>query len=212
MSYRLFAVEGWGSVLVECMLTLCNIVPDIEDVAGFDQPGAARDRLLAFNPLAQLPTLILPDGQVMTESAAIALLLAERHPASRLAPALADSSRPQFLRRLVWLVANLYPTFTYGDYPERWVRTEPDDFKTTIDAYRQSLWLQFEADVAANSRPQQWILGERFSALDIYVAVMTHWRPGRPWFEQHCPRLHAIALRTEALPELAAVLKRNFAK
>ncbi|MBZ4236614.1 hypothetical protein LAM40_24290, partial [Mycobacterium tuberculosis] len=31
-----------------------------------------------------------------------------------------DPARARFLRLLVWIVANIYPTFTYGDYPERW--------------------------------------------------------------------------------------------
>lgn len=34
----------------------------------------------AVNPMGRLPTLILPDGTVMTESLAIMLLVADRHP------------------------------------------------------------------------------------------------------------------------------------
>lgn len=119
-AYSVFSVPGWGSVLAEAMLALCPAPARIEDVTGFDQPGAARDRLLRVNPLGQVPTLLLPDGTVMTESAAIALLLSERYPEAGLAPAPGTPLRPGFLRRLVWLAANVYPTFTYGDYPERW--------------------------------------------------------------------------------------------
>jgi glutathione S-transferase len=53
-------------------------------------------------------------------------------------------------------------------------------------------------------------LGRRFSALDVYLAVMTRWQPRRVWFAEHRPRLYDIALRAEAGPELAQVWQRNF--
>jgi GST-like protein len=55
-----------------------------------------------------------------------------------------------------------------------------------------------------------WFLGERFSALDLYIAVMTHWRPGRKWFAVKTPKLMAIAEKTAAIPKVAAVLEKNF--
>ena len=55
-----------------------------------------------------------------------------------------------------------------------------------------------------------WFLGERFSALDIYLCAMTRWRPNRPWFETNAPKLVAAADRCNALPKLAAVWRRNY--
>ena len=72
--YKLYGCPGWGSSLVECFLALAGVESEFHDVCGFDAPGPARDRLLKVNALAQVPTLILPDQMVMTESAAIALL------------------------------------------------------------------------------------------------------------------------------------------
>ncbi len=206
VSYTVFSVPGWGSTLAEAMLALCSAPVRIEDVTGFDRPGAARDRLLRVNSLGQVPTLVLPDGTVMTESAAITLLLSERHPQAGLAPAPGTPLRPMFLRRLVWIAANVYPTFTYGDYPERWVSGDAQSLQGSTDAYRERLWRQFESDVSEGD----WALGSRFSALDVYVAVMTHWRPRRAWFAAHCPRLHAIAIRADAHALLKAVMQRNF--
>lgn len=205
-SYTVFSVPGWGSALAEAMLALCSAPMRIEDVTGFDQPGATRDRLLRVNSLGQVPTLLLPDGTVITESAAIALLLSERHPEAGLAPAAGTPRRTAFLRRLIWIVANVYPTFTYGDYPDRWVGTDAKSLKTSTDRYRERLWQEFEADMSEGG----WVLGSHFSALDIYVAVMTHWRPGCAWFAANCPRLSAIAARAHDHPLLKAVLQRNF--
>ncbi len=213
--WLLYAVPGWGSVLAEAMLAWCGVPCRIEDVEGFDREGPARDRLIAVNPLAQLPTLVLPDGTVMTESAAIALLLAERHPDAGLAPPPDAAERPAFLRRLVWLAASVYPTFTYGDYPERWAGGAAEALRAAALAHRKRLWRTFEAELAAGPapgfQPGPWVLGERFSALDIHVCAMTRWRPGRAWFAASCPRLTAVAERADGLPRLAPVWARNVA-
>ncbi len=205
--YKLYSRPGWGSVLVETQLAWYGLPFETEDVDDLFQSATARATLSPANPLAQVPTLILPDGQIMTESAAITLYLADVVGRNDLVPAAGEMVRPAFLRWLVFLVANVYPTFTYADDPGRFVpgKDAQQGFLANVDAYAQRLWRQI--DGAAGT---PWFLGERFSALDIYIAVMTRWRPRRAWFEANCPRLHAIALKTEAEPRLAAVWQRNF--
>ncbi len=204
----LYGVPGWGSVLVEAMLTWCGLPFRFEDVEGFDEPGPSRDRLLAIHPLAQVPTLILPDGTVLTESAAIALHLDEEHPSAQLAPPPGSPERATYLRRLVWLVANVYPTFGYGHYAERWAPADADGLRAAANEHRERLWRSLEAEVGSGP----WVLGGCFSALDIYVGVMSRWQPRRAWFEAHCPNLAGIAKRVDAVPRLIPVWERNFPK
>lgn len=64
-----------------------------------------------------------------------------------------------------------------------------------VMAYRERLLRQLNAAAGAAG---PWFLGKSFSALDLYVAVMCNWRPGRAWFRQHCPRLYAIAERVNS--------------
>lgn len=206
MTWTLYGLPGWGSTLAEGALAWVGKPFEFVAVEGFDSPGPVRDRLLAVNPLGRIPTLVDPDGQVMTESAAIVLHLADLHPQAGLAPPPGDADRPAFLDRLVWCVSALYPTFTYRDYPERWAPDAADQLVENVDAFRRTLWQQFEA--AVGSGP--FVLGARASALDLYVTVMSHWRPRRDWLAAHCPKLYAIALNAEALPQLAPVMKRNF--
>ncbi|HBL5398786.1 TPA: glutathione S-transferase N-terminal domain-containing protein, partial [Escherichia coli] len=89
----LYGLPGWGSTLAEIMLVAASTPFDFVAVEGFDAPGPNRNRILALNPLGQIPVLVLADGQVMTESAAIALHLAETHPGAGLAPAPGDPAR-----------------------------------------------------------------------------------------------------------------------
>ncbi|HCB1971369.1 TPA: glutathione S-transferase, partial [Klebsiella pneumoniae] len=143
----LYGLPGWGSTLAEIMLVAASTPFDFVAVEGFDAPGPNRNRILALNPLGQIPVLVLADGQVMTESAAIALHLAETHPGAGLAPAPGDPARARFLRLLVWIVANIYPTFTYGDYPERWAPRDAEALVAHTDAYRIRLWEWLEGEV-----------------------------------------------------------------
>ena len=205
--YRLFARPGWGSVLVEAQLAWYDLPYEIEDLDDLFKSTEARERLRPVNPLAQVPTLMLPDGQVLTESAAITLHLADATQTVDLVPAPGENVRPAFLRWLVFLVANIYPTFTYADDPARFVegKAAQQVFETNVGAYRQRLWRQVETVAGA-----PWFLGPRFSALDIYIAVMTRWGPRRSWFEAECPHLYGVALRADREPRLAGVWRRNF--
>lgn len=202
--YLLFGKPGWGSAIVEAMLELAGVPYRVEPVDPLE-PSPARERMAKLNPLVQVPTLLLPDGKVMTESAAIALYLADQVPG--LAPPAGSPDRAAFLRWLVYLVAAIYPTFTYGDWPERYV-SDPiaaKAFRARTDAVRQDNWRQVESAAAATP----WFLPGEFSALDIYIRMMTTWRPRRAWFQANCPKLHAIALAADAEPRLVAVWARN---
>ena len=185
--WTLFVARGWGSAITEATLTVAGIAYERVEVDP-NAPGEGRDRLRAANPLGQLPTIVLPDGAVLTESAAIVLRAADLAPHAGLAPAPLDPERTAFLRWLAFLVGAVYPTFTYGDEPTRWVATASDELRRSTDEHRKALWKQLEGEASA-----PWFLGPRFWAINLYVAVMTRWRPGRAWFQEHCPRLTAIS-------------------
>lgn len=205
--YTLWGRPGWGSALVEAQLDWYGLPFTYEPVGDLFKDPDAKTRLETVNPLAQVPTLVLPDGSVMSESAAITLLLADVTGSDALVPGPGAKERAAFLRWLVFLVANIYPTFTYADDPARFVSVNNarDPFRAATDAYAQRLWRQVESAAGA-----PWFLGERFSALDIYLGVMTRWRPRRGWFETETPRLFAIARKADARPELKETWRRNF--
>lgn len=205
--YILHGNPGWGSALVEAQLDAYGLPWRYQASGDLFASAEARERLRVLNPLSQVPVLELPDGTVMTESAAITLHLADRTGRDDFVPGPQAPERAAFLRWLVFLVANVYPTFTYADEPTRFVKDEAaaKAFRAEVDAYAQRLWLAVEAAAGA-----PWFLGERCSAIDIFLAVMTRWRPRRDWFAQHAPRLHAAALRADELPALSAMRARNF--
>lgn len=73
-TYELIGSRGCGSAIVEMALALANVPYTLTDLP-YLKPGPGRDRLLSLNVTGQVPTLVLPDGEVMTESAAIVMHL-----------------------------------------------------------------------------------------------------------------------------------------
>jgi GST-like protein len=204
--YRLYGRAGWGSAIIEAQLVWYSLPFQFETVGDLLKSPEARAALEKVNPLAQVPTLVMPDGTVMSESAAITLLLAEVTGKDSLVPAPGTPERARFLRWLIFIVANIYPTFTYADVPSRFVSVAEaqQPFRAATDAYGERLWRQVEGEAGA-----PWFLGERFSAIDIYIDVMSRWRPKRGWFEMQAPRLFGIVRRTDEKPELREMWARN---
>lgn len=199
----LYGVPGWGSAIAEVMLTMAKIPYRFVDVDGFDRPGPQNDSLAALNPLCQVPTVKMTDGSIMTETAAIALMILDECPA--LAPPVDTPQRRQFQRLLAWFVANVYPTFTYADYPERWTEKGADELKANCLAYRNSLYQWLESQL--NLTPYSF--GEQLTLFDAYLVVIYHWGPREAWFQTHTPKLYAIAQNVGERPELQEVLARN---
>src|SRR5690348_5220964 len=98
----LYGASGSGSIAVEAALTLLGIPYALVEGATWADE-AARDRVAPVNPMRQVPTLVLSGGEIMTESAAILLYLADAHPEARLAPAPLDPRRRPFLRWLFYV-------------------------------------------------------------------------------------------------------------
>lgn len=145
---------------------------------------------LAINPMGKVPTIV-HRGVVVTEAAAICAYLADAFPAAGLAPALIDPLRGSYLRWLFFaagpveavvsakalgLLAPLEKAGTVGY----------GSFEQTIDTLEQ---------VAASASP--WLLGERFSAADVYVGSQILWgqmfksMPARDAFAAYGERLRA---------------------
>lgn len=198
-----YGIPGWGSAISEVMLTLAEIPYQFENVDGFDAPGPQQETLLAMNPLCQVPTIKLDDGSIMTETAAIALMILDKRP--DLAPAEGTVERQQFWRLLIWLVANVYPTFTYADYPERWVQEAPQQLRENCVAYRKFLYVWLDSQLQATP----YAFGETLTLLDIYICIVRTWGPRHAWFAENTPRITAIADAVCALPSLQTVLRNN---
>ncbi|MHA6288891.1 glutathione S-transferase family protein [Maricaulis sp. CAU 1757] len=207
--FTLYGQVGFGSTCVEAALELLGLDYDRVDADPFGD-DASSEALSALNPLGQVPTLVLPDDDVMTESAAILIWLGDRDGTYRFAPPPDSDERAEYLRWMLFLGTNIYPTYTISDAPGRFHpdRSTHDILKTRARQRRKMLWEVMEEHF--DGLPGPYLLGPNMSLLDVYVAMMSFWSPRREWFFDNCPSLASAVRATESHGVVARVWKRNF--
>ncbi|HEX9391274.1 MAG TPA: glutathione S-transferase family protein [Usitatibacteraceae bacterium] len=204
---QLYGAAGSGSVAVEAALTLLDIPYDLIEGATWVE-AAARERIAASNPMRQIPTLIFPDGEIMTESAAILIDLADRHPQARLAPSPGDAQRHQFLRWMVYVSAAIYSLHWIKPDVAR-IGAPPAARESVVDAVHERIafcWQNMDAQIS----PQRYLLGDELSVLDLYVAVVSRFGPWRSRFYAVAPKMAEVVRRVDADTRLVDFWGRRF--
>ncbi|HRI69160.1 MAG TPA: glutathione S-transferase family protein [Polyangium sp.] len=203
----IYGYKGCGSVVIEVACEILGEPYEMRAAAPWN-PGPHIEELRALNPLLQIPTVRLPDGTVMTESVAILLWLLERHPESTLAPLVGDVRRPAFLRWLVFFVSTIYPMYTIGDFPARWVEGEDAQKQLKDASIRRTLeaWKMIEEAL----RPDEFLLGKNLTMVDVYAAMISRWRPGRERIREVAPLCMRAVERAEKEEPVAKIFARNF--
>jgi GST-like protein len=200
----IYGALATGSVPVEAALTLLDLPYELVDGEGPDRYDIAGP----VNPLRQIPTLVLPGGEVMTESAAMLIWLADRYPEGRLAPAPLHRRRAAYLRWMMFVSSAIYAL--------AWVRNDP--LRLVSDAAQSPVVLQRIAERRSQCwrvmdeqiQPGQYILGDELSVLDLYVTVISRWSPRRVAFYAASPRMAEIVRRVDAEPRLAEFWAARF--
>jgi len=210
--YTLYGKKGSGSASIQVALGIVGAPYRIVETASWDTNDAFVE-LLKVNPLGQIPTLVLEDGSVLTESAAILIHLGSAHPESGLLPHDA-SARAQAIRGLVFIAANCYSAISIIDYPERWCAdADADDaVKDRIRAGTRARlhrhWEMF-ADLFP-ARP--YLGGAQLGALDLFAAVVSKWSGTRKHLQHARPAFHETLTRIEAHPQIAPVFALHWDK
>jgi GST-like protein len=200
--YVLYGAPGSGAVAVEAALRLAGQPYELIDSYTWDEDDReSGDKVLAANPMRQIPALVLPGGEVMTESAAILIRLAERHPEAGLAPGPDDAARGQFLRWMSFVSAAIYALYWVKDDPSR-LAPDPAAQGPLVERTLERIadcWATMERQVT----PGRYLLGETLSVLDLYVATVSRFRPRRTRFYEVAPRMGEVVRRVDGDPRLA---------
>src|SRR5205085_6295730 len=101
-------MKGSGSCSVECALAEAGAEYQTIDIDL--RANAQRNAgYAAVNPAQKIPALRLPDGAIVTESAAILLTICDHHPDSGLLPDRGSAARAQALRWIAFCASEIYP-------------------------------------------------------------------------------------------------------
>jgi GST-like protein len=193
--------KGTGSVAVEATLTLLGeryCVDEIRDSQFHNE----------HNPMNQVPVLLTPDGERITESAAILLWLAETYPEARLAPTPGDPRRGQFMRWMAFVASAIYALYWVRDDPSRVAadKAAQAEVKTALNARIADNWGVMEAGLT----PKTYLLGDEITVLDLYVTVVSRWTPRKALHHTIAPRIGEVVRRVESDPRLAALFAERF--
>jgi GST-like protein len=205
--YTVYGSPGSGSVPVEAALTLIGVPYEVigETIL---RDVAHNPEVFKVNPLGQVPALVLSAGEVMTESAAILIWLADRYPDARLGPPSADRRRPAFLRWMAYVSSAIYGLAWVRGDPMRLVSDErqTEVVLNRIADRRANCWRLMDAQI----EPGRFLLGDELSVLDLYVATVSRWSPRRRRFYREAPKMAAIVRRVDADPRLAELWATRF--
>jgi glutathione S-transferase len=132
---------------------------------------------LRLNPNGRIPVLI--DGDlVLYETAAVALHLCDRHPEAALAPPPGTPERSLFYRWMVHLTNTPQAEYRSWFYPHEHVADA-----AAAPAVKAAAQVRLEGmfDRIANQLGAgPWLLGERFSAADLFLFMLIRWGRGMP--------------------------------
>lgn len=202
MTYTLYSHDGSGGFVAEAALVKAGAPHKVVtvDTAKGEQN---RPEFVAINPMRQVPVLVLPDGTVLTESAGIAVHLANVFPDKGLAPRPGTSAHGTFLRWMFFMAANLYEGDLRYFYPERYT-TNPDGIPGVKSAGAAHMKKSF-AVVEAALTPGPFLCGSDLTLAEVYLAMVMDWSPE----SIAAPRLLAVRAAVAADPLIGPLWRRH---
>jgi GST-like protein len=209
MSYQLYGELGSGAGIVEVALAAAGVPYELRAVS-LDKSEQRSESYARLNPQRKLPTLVTPTGETLTETAAILLVLDERHPAARLFPLARTPERAQALRWLMFAACELYPIVEISDYPERFT---PHGANTAaVRELGRSIWRERWQILDAQLGGEPWLLSSGLCFTDVYIASLSRWSLDPAWRAEHLPRVEKLAAAIAAQPTLGDVWRKHYAR
>lgn len=209
--YLLYTAKRSGAASVEVMLGALGLEFDLKDATPWiDPPGPYFEELKQVNPLGQLPTLITPGGEVLSESVAVLWTLLERHP-SDWVPALSTRDRATCLRWMQFAASTVYGAVGVADYPGRWTTSRSPAARSAVERAAVAR-MQLGWDIVAEAFPQKdgFLLGARPYVCDVYLANLSRWWKMRDYLKERHPTFWHLMQRVDELPEVAPVFARHW--
>jgi glutathione S-transferase len=204
--YKLYNVKGWGSmaphfVLEELGVPYQNVWMTPEQVHS--------ESFRELSPLGFIPALGLPDGRTIIESMAIVAYLTEAHHDRKLAPELGTTDRAVYLSLLAFTAFNIYGNMNVAVFSSDYTRDAAANEQIRAHA-EQSYHHAFDILDRRLKEEGPFLLGELFSAADLYLFTMTIWaKPSERALLERCTSIGRLAEHVRSRPKLEAALKSH---
>jgi glutathione S-transferase len=165
----------------------------------FEKADHKKPDYVALNPMGKIPTIV-HRGVVVTEVGAILAYLADAFPAAGLAPPPGDPQRGTYLRWMFFAAGCVEPAIV-----DKMLARAPVERKGTLG------YGSFEDTMNALEKAMQpgpFILGDRFSAADVYLGSQLGWGMMTKAIEPR-PTFGAYMGRVTARPAFQRTVAQN---
>jgi glutathione S-transferase len=203
--YRLYWAPRTGAFMAEAALAEIGAAAEFV-LVDKDAGEHLGDDFRALNPAGQIPVLVLEDGTVMTETAAMLVHLADLHPEAGLLPPAGSPERATALRWLMFALCNIYESDLRHAYTQRYT-TDPDGLDGVKRAAEQR-WDDSFAIVEATLDPGPYLLGQDYSGVDMYLAVLVAWHYDTSALMKRSPNLTELCRRVRNREALAPLFEK----
>ena len=194
--YTLYYSPGTASLVVHLALLEIGAPYQLE-LVDFGKKAQRSEAYLRLNPQGTVPTLLI-DGQPYAESVALLMMLADRHPEARLAPAVGSAARNEWYQWLVYLGNALGATYRFWFYPpELGAAEHPAAVRAGLKARIEAVWDRIDGQLAARG---PFLLGAQLSAADLLLLMYMRWSRNMPRTALDWPALKGFATRMRARP------------
>ena len=194
--YTLYYSPGTASMVVHLALLEIGAPHELR-LVDFAADAQHDPDYLKLNPRGVVPTLVI-DGRAYFESAALLMLLAERHPEAQLAPAPGTPGRAAWYQWIVFLSNTLMSTYRLWFYPpELGAPEHTPEVRAAIQRKIEGVWDQLDAQLAAHG---PYLLGAEFSGADLLLTMLMRWSRNMPRPVDQWPALKRLADLVRARP------------
>lgn len=194
--YTLYYSPGTASMVVHLALLEIGAPHELR-LVDFDTKAQRDPAYLKLNPRGVVPTLVI-DGRPLSESAALLMILAERHPEAQLAPGPGTPEREAWQQWVVYLSNTLMATYRFWFYPSELGTAEhTPEVRAALQHKIEGVWVLLNAQLAAHG---PYLLGQEFSGADLLLTMLMRWSRNMPRPATEWPALRRLADLVRARP------------
>jgi glutathione S-transferase len=203
--YTLYWSPGAASLCVHWMLIELGEPHELRKL-DLEAGDHRKPEYLHMNPNGLVPTLIV-EGKPLFESAALLMLLAERHPAAGLAPPVGSANRGLYTTWMFHLSNTIQSAFRSWFYPEHQAgAAATESVKATARGRIESGWNRVEAQIAAGG---PYLIGDRVGAADFLATMLMRWSRNMPRPATEWPAIADYIARMKSRPSFKALYERE---
>ena len=171
MTYKLYYVDDTSAMGVRVLLEEIGAPYELIQTTT-DRREPRPPEQLKVNPNGWVPVLLWGEN-AMYECAAITIFLCDQHIEAKLAPAIDAPERCLYLQTLVYFSSSVQTAFQLDYHAHRFANTPEDEPGAQRRGCRRlkETWQVVDDQIGDN----QWILGDKFSAADVYLFMLTTW-------------------------------------